>query len=662
MVRSIAFFQSIVLPLAFATLAACSDGQDDPATVAGQTIINDAPWPMHPIDSRFRGGNGIGAADVDGDGFTDYVTNYEFDQRYEIAFHPGAGADPRKPWSTATAFVPAVLAAAEDGINPESADFGDVDGDGAIDLVAGQGWGEFPFWEGSEAGVRIVWGPGADRARDASAWVDAGRIPATVDDGHFHWVRTRDINGDGLTDIVVGGRIHGGSAIDLGTDGSDIVGGNERRAGVRWFEAPTEAALRRDLSLWKMHYIDPNQLSGHGFVFVDIDADGDEDIALANADFDTPEEEERVLWYENPGPGTAAQKTPWPIHEIERRSDFDGKPQIGTGDLDNDGDVDLVTATREAILFYRNSGSTPVTFERIAIPKDPRTRYFQRPIRIVDIDQDGRLDIFGMLVHEDRTIPYDKAAAFWMTWEGGAPGADNWTTHVIKWGAGTTMFLPGLGEKWDQVEFDDIDRDGDLDIVANCEEWWEDGGKFGPFWQASGLSTVAVVWFENRLFEKPFRYVEQDGAVHVDAENYTEARDGSWLERGANAGFGGHGYMIDHFALPGPARGFEETRGLEYVAELSGGNYQVWVRRWISSVWGTRGRGGELSDSAWIGVDGALVGQIPEGGATDQWQWVRVGEVNLAPGEHTLQLRVREGGLALDAIYLTREAGQAPGN
>lgn len=643
-------------------LAGCGDGSDtlvDGAPTAGR-IINYAPWPMHAIDSRFRGGNGIGAADVDGDGYADYVTNYEFDQRYEIAFHPGPGADPRLPWPTATAFVPPVLEKAADGINPESADFGDLDGDGAIDVAAGQGWGEFAFWEGSQAGVRVIWGPGPGRARESDAWMDGGRIPATVDDGHFHWVRTHDINGDGLVDIVAGGRVHGSSTSGDG-DGANQVGGNGRRAGLRWFEVPADPAQRRDLSLWRMNMIDPDQFSGHGFLFVDIDGDGDDDIALANADFDTPEDEERIIWYENPGTGSPAQRSPWPLHEIDRRGDFDGKPQIGIGDLDNDGFVDLVTATRDLILYYRNTGASPVTFERIEIPKDPRTRFFQRPIRLVDIDQDGRLDIFGMLVHEDQTIPFAKAAAFWMRWDGAVPGVDNWTTHVIKWGSGTTMILPSFGEKWDQVEFADVDGDNDLDIVANCEEWWEDGGRPAPFWNSPGLSTVAVVWFENRLFEQPYRHAEWDGIVHIEAENYSDAHDGSWLERNTNAGFGGHGYMIDHNSLDTPETEFNGTRGLEYAVELEGGDYNVWVRRWIPSLWGILGRGSTRSDSAWIGVDGVLVGMAVEGGVENEWQWIHVGEVSLNPGEHTVQARVREGGFALDAIALTRGSNAPPG-
>ncbi len=630
----------LVSVLPFVVAAGCSDGSH-----RGREAINPAPWPMHPIDSRFRGANGLGTADVDGDGFTDYLTNYEFDQRYEIAFHPGPEGRVREPWPTVTVFVPDPLEKTEDGVNPESADLGDLDGDGFIDVVTGQGWGELPFWEGSQPGVRIVWGPARERARYASAWHDAGIIPGTAERGHFHFVRTYDVNGDGATDIVAGGRVHGG---------------NGARAGVRWIEAPGDPAARRDLGQWAVHEIDPEQLSGHGFVFVDVDDDGDDDLALANADFDTPEEEERLVWYENPGTGRAAQREPWPMHEIDRRSDFDGKPQVAFGDLDGDGLVDLAVSTRENILFYRKTGTNPVFFERITIPKDPRARYFTRPLRIVDIDADGQADLFGMLVHENSTIPYDLAAAFWMEWEGDAPGADNWTTHVIKWGSGQTMFLPTLGEKWDQVDLVDVDGDGDLDIVADCEEWWEDGGRVVKFWESLGLSTVAVVWFENRMFEAPYRYAERGGSVVIEAENFSDSHDGSWLERARFAGYGGHGYVIDHNSVETRSREWSETGGLEYVVDLGGGTYHVSVRRWIPSGWGTLGLGGTASDSAWIGVDGAPVASVAEGGEQDAWGWARVGTVELVPGEHVVQLRVREGGFAVDRLLLSTDADLVP--
>ncbi len=75
-----------------------------------------------------------------------------------------------------------------------------------------------------------------------------------------------------------------------------------------------------------------------------------------------------------------------------------------------------------------------------------------------------------------------------MEYSGDKPSANNWTTHVVKWGDGCLGWRHGLqGEKWDQMIFDDVDKDGDLDIVANCEEY---DNRYQVY--------LAVVWFENQ--------------------------------------------------------------------------------------------------------------------------------------------------------------------
>ena len=79
---------------------------------------NYAPWPMHAVDSRFRGANALSPGDVNQDGFDDYVTNYEFDQRFVISFHPGATGNVRQPWPTVVAWMPRPLANGN-GVNPE---------------------------------------------------------------------------------------------------------------------------------------------------------------------------------------------------------------------------------------------------------------------------------------------------------------------------------------------------------------------------------------------------------------------------------------------------------------------------------------------------------------------------------------------------------------
>lgn len=630
-------------------IAACSaedsEQTSDPPTTSApdRVLVNDTPWPMHPIDSRFRGANGLGQADVNGDGLDDFASNYEFDQRFEIAIHPPPGVDPRRPWTTVTAHVPDPLTEAT-GINAESVALGDLDGDGNIDLLGGQGWSDIEGIEGNESGVRIVWGPGPDRAEDPDAWEDAGRVPSTVDEGHFHWVQVHDINEDDLLDGVLAGRVHGG---------------NGRAAGIRWMEAPEDPADRRDLRQWRVHTIVDDQPGTHGAVFADLDDDGDDDIVLVNADFDTPEGDEAMLWYENPGPGPA-QATLWEEREIYAGPEFDGKPQIAVADLDADGHVDLLTQTARDIYWFRNAGTDEVAFELIRIAKDPRAQQFSRPIAVADLDGDDRLDIVGGLVHEESTLAPDMASVFWMRYDGDAPEADNWSTHVIKWGSGTTSLVPALGEKWDQFRVADVDADGDDDIVTNNEEWWID---LFPqaFLQDPAEAIVGVVWFENRLDEAPYAFAEVDGVVAVETEHRTDDADGSFVIRNRDQGFAGEGYVQSVETMetePAPAGA---STGWTYTVAVEGGRYQLWARTLVPDRWG-QDLGGAASDSAWLGVDDDLRLLGDDGAAPGRWRWVAVGggPLVLSAGEHSLNLRTREGGLAVDRLVLTTDLERPP--
>lgn len=80
-------------------------------------------------------------------------------------------------------------------------------------------------------------------------------------------------------------------------------------------------------------------------------------------------------------------------------------------------------------------------------------------------------------------FPKDKAAILVMERMKDSNGEKSWRSHVIKWADG----FPGKGrfdgEKWDNFFFDDVDKDGVLDIVANCEEY----------------KKLGVEWFENPL-------------------------------------------------------------------------------------------------------------------------------------------------------------------
>lgn len=650
----------VLIPVACVPASAPSP----PPTGAPSPPLADRPWPMHTIAGTFRGANGLGAGDVDEDGDVDYLTNYEFDQRYVLSINPGVG-DPaqRRQWPQVQVWPPDGRAPAQGrGVNPENSVLGDVDGDGHLDVVAAQGESLLEFWEGNSPGIRVIFGPGGSEALDPSRWVDAGRVPPTTTYGHFHWVSTRDIDGDGLDDVVAGGRQ------------ADTTGDY---AGIVWLEAPADPARRRDLSTWRLHSIDPEQFSGHGFVYDDVDLDGDVDLVDANNDFDTPAAEESVYWYEHPGPNSPALRDPWTKHEMYRGDEFHTKPQIGVGDLDGNGLNDYATGVEDEVLvFLKTSVSPEVTFELLRIPKVAATRFLTRPIRITDVNGDGRNDIVGMMTHAGSVLPQDTAAVFWMEYTGGAPTADNWTTHVIRWGSGKTALIPEFGEKWDNVDLRDVDGDGDVDIVANCEEWWmQQPLEVVPYDSPDvDPSTVAVVWFENVEGEAE-PVARQDGdLVVVEAERAARVDDGQWVARSSYPGSSGDGYLQAHNAI-GPL--FDDTLpeqdrlsgviaadrfpGVHHTVDVDGGSYDVWVRGWAPPDWGY-GLGAARSDSAWLSVDdGPSLVLGDTGSAGGSWQWRRLDQrLALAPGPHDLALRVRERGWAVDRVVLSADPAWTP--
>lgn len=654
--------------------AARSSGTTDAAVDAGAAgpieVVNTDPWPMHHVDGRFRGANALGGADVNGDGHTDYITNYEFDQRWVVSIHPGDEGDPTVSWPTVEVWRPEPFAQGN-GKNPESSALGDFDGDGNVDAVGAHGFSDFVDLEGSAPGIHLVWGPPAAETLDPAAWEDGGWVPATVDVGHPHWVVAHDVNGDGLTDVAFGGRRHGGGG---GYDSPDSPNGNGTLTGIGWLEAPEDPRDRRDLSAWRVHRIDPDTPSGHGFVFADLDGDGDDDIVDANADFDTPEADEQVAWYENPGDGLPEQRQPWRRTVLLESSDFWAKPSVAVGDLDGDGDPDVVTQTDRELILFRNDGGDAVSFETVRVAKPEAIRWLSRPLRLADMDRDGDLDVFGMLLHEDNVLPADKAAAFLLRNDGDPFSPAGWDLVPVRWGSGRTMDLPGFGEKWDQVDIVDVDGDGDLDAVANCEEWWATPQFAAAPFFTPGLqvSSVAVVWFENTLGEAAPVATETDGMIEVEAEQASLIGDSTWVERSPVTGdtaVGGEAPVRVLQALNGlrpPGAGLvpaAATAGSTYLIEAAGGAYAMWARVWVPEAFAPD-IGGATADSAWLSEDdGPALVLGDDDGATGRWRWVRLGErLRLAEGEHRVTLRVRERGFAVDRMALTTDRTWRPGS
>ena len=115
----------------------------------------------------------------------------------------------------------------------------------------------------------------------------------------------------------------------------------------------------------------------------DLDGDGDIDLMIGK-------DNNSINSYENIGTVSApiwTVKSSWDI-----QLQYIGKPALG--DLDNDGDLDLVAGGMGTVQVYKNTGdsSIPVwtSYSGWNIPGAPT--YDCRPV-LVDLDNDGDLDL-----------------------------------------------------------------------------------------------------------------------------------------------------------------------------------------------------------------------------------------------------------------------------
>lgn len=422
-------------------------------------------WKRHQIYRKTRLCNGLDPADFNRDGFMDYVTNFEDTGTIVIVFHPGLEGI-RNGW-------PNVIAGQFD--RAESSCAGDMDGDGWCDIAVAHGHER----AGEKAGITIVWNPAQeDKVAESTAWKNSEFIPGSIELGNYLFVRSADINADGCADLVAGGRQARRATPAYENPDSSIPS-----VGVIWLEAPSEARFRRDMTKWRVHDIDSDIVSGHGFSLGDIDGDGDLDVALANADWGTPEDGKYVLWYENPGYNSANLRSEWPKHILLESRQFYTKPGVCIGDIDDDGRADIVSQLDDKVLFFRNTGKRAVQFKCVNITKPDYAAWRSRPVAIADLNGDGKVEIISGLIHHDGHFPKEKAAIMALYCKGDACKGGDWGFNVIKWSDGFAGKGRFDGEKWDNFFFDDVDRDGDLDIVANCEEY----------------KKLGVEWFENPL-------------------------------------------------------------------------------------------------------------------------------------------------------------------
>jgi hypothetical protein len=274
---------------------------------------------------------------------------------------------------------------------------GDFDGDGYIDLVAGNSWFKNPGASVQTAGAWMRYSTGAPGATEEIAMgdlngdgtLDALYVVSSIDPQWWTggatptapWTRT----------VLSTYRQQQGAAVgDLDGDGKDdaIVGDHW------WYRAPTwtPVAFATDSTAASPAFValggfepanTPQEGSAPLTMAGDINGDGFNDIAMSTH-WGT-----NVAWMENKdGKGTA-----WVLHMIPPTArGTTVLHDVVADDFDNDGDLDIMVAENQGSLWiYENAGPGNGTMwveHKIATGPGHEAR-------AADVDCDGDLDIVG---------------------------------------------------------------------------------------------------------------------------------------------------------------------------------------------------------------------------------------------------------------------------
>jgi len=214
---------------------------------------------------------------------------------------------------------------------------------------------------------------------------------------------------------------------------------------------------------------------------VDFDEDGDLDLLIAAMGVILPTDAKmgQVIILENDGNENFTK------HMIA--SGIQRVTDVQAGDLDGDGDLDLSVAqfgyTQGQVQWFENEGEWKFTPHQLI----DRSGCIHAPI--VDIDNDGDLDVLALLSQEWETV-----YAFVND------GSGNFTTTILHDVADADFSSSG-------ITVADLDQDGDADIV------WTNGDAFVAV-DYRPLPTHGLQWLEN-MGELQFTYHrigQMDGA------------------------------------------------------------------------------------------------------------------------------------------------------
>jgi FG-GAP-like repeat len=389
-----------------------ADDADDAENTGGADFAEDAektPYGVREARGTLHGANTMAFADYDRDGDLDLFWGDFFEAGLLLFRNHGTCAEPvvRNEPVRFPPEDPVVTS----GYNAPA--FGDLDGDGRMDLVVGVLGGAYD--PNRTTIVNLHYFAGADGGRFDRR---SGQLLPVMDVGSESIPAIVDWDGDGDLDLLLANKI----------EVSD-----RKTSAVYWFEniggarAPS-LRLRGKLPFHGSYHFAP--------AFGDLDGDGDPDLLMGSFGA-------RLAHYRNDGGGQFGLVDS-ALVEITRGSNT--TPALG--DLDGDGDLDLMIGeTSGGLNFYRNEG-TPKAARFVLVSEQLDSIDVGRrsaPV-LVDLDGDGDLDL--VIGSDDRGLLLYRNE--------GSRAEPRWVQD-----SGFRLDVPPIGAP----AFGDLDGDGDLDLV-----------------------------------------------------------------------------------------------------------------------------------------------------------------------------------------------------
>ncbi len=273
--------------------------------------------------------------------------------------------------------------------------------------------------------------------------------------------------------------------------------------------------------------------------FSDIDSDNDIDIFLAYYN------EDKITWYEN-----LDGQFDYGSEQVVA-TEIDGVSSINSFDLDQDGDLDLVSSSRleDKIVWYENlDGQGSFSTEKIiSIETDEATSIYAG-----DLDNDGDLDALSASYGDDKIAWYENidglgnfgnqnvlnkntADGAYRVYSADLDGDGDkdilssslgdekiaWYENIDGLGGIDTQYVVTVEAYWTyDLHTSDIDGDGDMDIVATLYVisgddkivWYENLDGLGDFSEEHIITTEATGVFSIRS-----RDIDGDGDVDIIA-------------------------------------------------------------------------------------------------------------------------------------------------